>query len=112
MSVVEDVRKVLQDFLAPELRAVHASFKAVDVRLDAIEEKIDARFDSVNIRFAAAEEKNETRFEAVRNRFTALEDIATVRHNEILTRIDFLKSSLDLDKRVERLESRQPQQPS
>jgi hypothetical protein len=29
-----------------------------------------------------------------------------------LARIDGLKSSLDLDKRVERLESRQPQHPS
>lgn len=87
MSMVEDVRKVLQDFLAPELRAVH-------VRLDAIEENMDTRFD------------------AVRSRFSALEEVATARHNEILAKIDGLKSSLDLDKRVERLESRQPQHPS
>ncbi|MGD0792128.1 MAG: hypothetical protein ABR920_10190 [Terriglobales bacterium] len=94
MSVVEDMRKVLQDFLAPELRAVHARFEAVDVRLDAIEEKMEARFDSVNIRFAA------------------IEDIATARHNETMAKIDGLKSSLELDKRVERLESRQPHHPS
>ncbi len=43
MSVVEDMRKVLPDFLAPELRAVHAGFKAVDARLDAIEVKLDSR---------------------------------------------------------------------
>ncbi len=73
---------------------------------------MDARFDSVDVRFAAIEEKMDTRLDAIKNRFTALEDISTVRHNEILTRIDYLKSSLDLDKRVERLESRQPQQPS
>ncbi len=87
MSVVEDVRKVLQDFLAPELRTVHA-------RLDAVEENMDTRFD------------------AVKSRFSALEEVATARHNEILTKIDGLKSSLDLDKRVERLESRKPQHPS
>ena len=99
------MRKVLQDFLAPELRAVQAHFDAVDVRFDAIEEKIDTRFKAI-------EEKVDTRFDAIRSRFSALEDIATARHNEILAKIDGLKSSLDLDKRVERLENRQPQHPS
>jgi len=35
MSMIEDVRNVLQDFLAPELRAISA-------RLDALEKKVDA----------------------------------------------------------------------
>ncbi len=87
MSAIEDVRSVLDDFLAPELRAVQARF-------DAIEEKMDTRFD------------------AVKSRFSAMEDIATARHNEILAKIDGLKSSLELDKRVGRLESRQPHHPS
>lgn len=34
MSVIEDSRKVLQDFLAPELRAI-------SIRLDALEKKVD-----------------------------------------------------------------------
>ncbi|MGA8837460.1 MAG: hypothetical protein WB538_17650 [Candidatus Sulfotelmatobacter sp.] len=42
MSVVEDMRKVLQDFLGPELRAVDAKFGAVDARFDAIDVKLDA----------------------------------------------------------------------
>jgi hypothetical protein len=35
MSVVQDVRQVIQDFLAPELREIHA-------RLDALEKKVDS----------------------------------------------------------------------
>jgi hypothetical protein len=46
--MVEDVRKVLQDSLAPELRAVH-------VRLDTIKENMDTRFDAVRSRFYAIE---------------------------------------------------------
>ena len=72
MSVVDDFRKVLQDFLAPELRAISA-------RLDAIEK------------------------------------VAEARHSELLTRIatvmallESLKSSFELDKRIERLETKQP----
>ncbi|HVW79146.1 MAG TPA: hypothetical protein VHB45_16145 [Alloacidobacterium sp.] len=37
MSVVEDTRKLLQDFLAPELRAIA-------VRLDALEARMNDRF--------------------------------------------------------------------
>jgi len=46
MSVIEDTRKLLQDFLAPELRELTA-------RIDALEEKIDARFRGVDSRFDA-----------------------------------------------------------
>ena len=87
MSVVEDVRKVLQDFLAPELRAVHV--------------RLDARFDTVSSRFSAIDEKIDARFEMVSTRIVALDG-----------KIDGLKTMLELEKRVERLESRQPQEPS
>jgi hypothetical protein len=78
MSVVEDMRKVLQAFLAPELRAVDAKFSAVCARFDAIDEKLDALAKILEARFEATND-----------------------------RIDDLKTSLDLDKRVERLETRQ-----
>jgi outer membrane murein-binding lipoprotein Lpp len=39
MSVIEDTRKLLQDFLAPELRELSA-------RVDALEERMNARFDA------------------------------------------------------------------
>ena len=38
MSVVEDVRTVVQDFLAPELRELKA-------RVDALEKRMDDRFE-------------------------------------------------------------------
>jgi hypothetical protein len=36
METVEGIRKVLQDFLALELRAVTARFDAIDQRFDAL----------------------------------------------------------------------------
>jgi len=64
MSTLDDVRKLFQDFLAPELREI-------------------------------------------RTRLDAQEKINEIRHNEILLRIEGLKSSFELDKRLERLEARQ-----
>jgi outer membrane murein-binding lipoprotein Lpp len=51
MSVIEDTRKLLQDFLAPELRELTA-------RVDALEARMDARFDSAER--LAAERHNQT----------------------------------------------------
>jgi hypothetical protein len=65
MGVVEDVRKLFQDFLAPELREI-------------------------------------------RMRLETQEKIAELRHQEILLRIDGLKATFELDKRLERLEAKQP----
>jgi outer membrane murein-binding lipoprotein Lpp len=41
MSVIEDTRRLLQDFLAPELRELSA-------RVDALEERMTARFDAAD----------------------------------------------------------------
>jgi hypothetical protein len=52
MSTVEDVRKALQDFLAPELRTISSRLdsmeKVMSAKFDAIETKMDARFDALS----------------------------------------------------------------
>ena len=58
MSVVEDVRTVVQDFLAPELRELKA-------RVDALEKRMDDRFKHVDERFDAAERTAQARHEQV-----------------------------------------------
>ena len=57
METVEDIRKVLQDFLAPELRAVTARFDAIDQRFEALTRVMDARFEAMNNRFDAVDVK-------------------------------------------------------
>lgn len=41
MSVAEDSRKVLQDFVAPELRAISARLDALERRVGGVDRKID-----------------------------------------------------------------------
>jgi hypothetical protein len=50
MGVIEDVRQVLQDILAPELREIRGQFAAIDKRLDAMEEVNRVRFESTTQR--------------------------------------------------------------
>jgi len=97
MSVVEDVRRVLQDFLAPELRAITARLDAIDSRLGA-QDKV----------LAAQEKTSDARQSEMLSRVTAQDKTAEARHNEILARIEGLKNSFEIDKRIEKLENRQP----
>jgi hypothetical protein len=46
MSVIEDTRKLLQDFLAPELRELSARIDTLEARMDGKFQGLDARFDS------------------------------------------------------------------
>jgi len=41
MSAIEDTRKVLQDFLAPELRAISVRLDALEKRVDGVDRKLD-----------------------------------------------------------------------
>lgn len=45
MSVIEDSRKVLQDFLAPELRAISVRLEALEKRFDDAERRAERRHD-------------------------------------------------------------------
>jgi hypothetical protein len=47
MSVMEDSRKVLQDFIAPELPELSAHVGALEKRVDRFEVRVDKRFDEV-----------------------------------------------------------------
>ena len=47
MSVVEDVRQVMQDFLAPELRELRGQLTVLDRRIDANEEINRIRFEAI-----------------------------------------------------------------
>jgi hypothetical protein len=47
MSVIEDSRKVLQDFIAPELRAIAARLDALERRVDDNDRRAEKRHDEV-----------------------------------------------------------------
>ena len=64
MSVVEDVRTVIQDFLAPELRELKA-------RVDALEKRMDDRFEH-------AERTAQARHDQMMNAIQHLTDYTTL----------------------------------
>ena len=79
MGAIEDTRKVLQDFLAPELREIRARLDALEKQADGIDRKID----SVEARLESSAEK---RHEAVMAAISRIVDYAEVR--ERLVRLE------------------------
>jgi hypothetical protein len=90
MSVVEDSRKVLQDFVAPELRAI-------SVRLDVLEKRFEERFQLSEKRF-------DERFQHLEKRFDEKLEASEKRLGQ---RIDFLDKRLDgLEQKIDHVDRR------
>ena len=51
MSILDDTRKVLQDVIAPDL-------KAINVRLDAVERVMNPRFEQMDKRFEQIDKRS------------------------------------------------------
>jgi len=129
MSVIEDTRKLLQDFLAPELRELTARVEALevkmDMRFDAMDDRQEARFKEVDARFGALGEQIEagsrevsTRFDSLSDRldgrflevdarFKAAEVLASERHSQTIQSINRLADIYELRERITRIEARE-----
>lgn len=119
MSVIDDTRKVLQDVIAPDL-------KAINVRLDAVERVMNLRFEQVDERFEQIGKRIDERFAQVDKRFEQMdkrmderfaqsEKLTLAKFDQVLARIELLTSvvsanhesemkAMNLDRRMERIE--------
>jgi hypothetical protein len=106
MSVIEDVRQLFQDFLAPELRAVGVKMDALTTRVEAIESSLA----TVNTRLSALETSTKIRFDTLeittQSRFDRAEEKSLARQDVILIQFESIRNQLDLDGRLRRVETR------
>ena len=87
MSVVEDVRQALQDFLAPALREARAHWESVDKRFDILEKGYDVRY------------------QALVQRLDAIKNANAVRYQAVIQRLEQIQQSFAFDKRISNLEA-------
>ncbi len=90
MGVVEEIRQVIQDLVAPQMKSLDARIDAVDARMTSIEL-------SITQRSACAEAVGSARHEALAAQIAQLIMMAATNQAAILQR-------LDLRKRIERIE--------
>ena len=92
--MIEDVRQIFQDFLAPELRAITARLDGIDKRFEAAEKIADARHNETM-----------TRFEMVQEQIRDVDLRSQARDREIEKSISALQETFQVSRRLERLEA-------
>jgi chromosome segregation ATPase len=91
VTVVEEVRQVLQDFLAPEIRSIVARLDAVEKRMDRLEMRMDHL---------------EVRIDNLSKRMDDYEDRAAKRHEEVMAAIRQIADYTTILQRLTRLEAK------
>ncbi len=108
MGVVEDIRQVIQDLVAPQLKSLDARINALDARTTSLETSITQRFasaeavanarhEAISAQIAQLTTKMDARQEALTAQIAQLANIVATDHAAILQK-------LDLEKRIERIE--------
>ena len=82
MEVIEDVRKVVQDTIAPDL-------KALAVRVEELEKRMDERFQAVEKRFDDQRDYLEKRFDSLERLLNEQQVI-----NGLVERVRFLETTV------------------
>ena len=99
MGAIDETRKLVQDFLAPELREIK-------VRLEALEQKTGARFVSLEASITARIEALERKHDA---RFDAQDKLSAARHEAVMNALTGLTNYAALSERLARLETEREQ---
>jgi tetrahydromethanopterin S-methyltransferase subunit G len=57
MGLIEEGRQLIQDFVAPEIRALEVRIDAVEKKIDSLEARMEKRFDAVDREFDSMDGK-------------------------------------------------------
>ncbi len=102
MGAIGDTRKVLQDFLAPELRAIAARLDALEKRFDGV----DHRFDRMDTMFDKADQRTDKVEQKLEKGLIDLDRRAEQRHELVMLAVGRLVDYTEVRDRLARLESR------
>jgi chromosome segregation ATPase len=102
MGAVEDTRKVLRDFLAPELREIKVRLDVLEKRADGVERKIDKLDEKVN--------KLDERIGGLEATFDLLDRRSEQRHEMVMMALNRLVDYTEVRERLARLEGQRAMQ--
>ncbi len=110
MSIVDDTRKLLQDLIAPELKALQGQLTSLEKTMDARFAAVDGKFASIDGRFASLEKTMDARFAAMNDKMDAQKEslLAETRVLSVTltSSLSMMTRTLqDIDTRLRRMES-------
>ena len=99
MSMLEDVKKVFQELIVPELQQIKTDGQLIKVRMDGMEREMNGRFNAVDQRLVSLEREFNARFDTVDQRFNAVDQRLSSMQRD-------LDSAIDLHERIATLEAK------
>jgi hypothetical protein len=110
MGTIEETRKLVQDFLAPELREIKARIEALEGTTKTRFDAVQVQFEPVQVQFAALEDTMKSRFDAVDRVIAAQNAMMAAQHSAVMNAIANLENYTALAERLTKLESERGQQ--
>jgi hypothetical protein len=110
MDAIEDVHKVIQDLVAPELKSLQEQIKGIEeaskLRDDALSAKVDSKFDILQVQIKGVEDssklredalsaKVDSKFDTLQVQIKGVEDGSKLRDEALLVKIDALSDKVD-----------------
>jgi hypothetical protein len=89
MGFIEESHQLIQDFVAPEIRAIEVRIDAVEKKVNELEARMEKRFDTVDKRFDAVDAKMDKNQNQLLDTLRGME-----MQNQILERQTRLESKL------------------
>ena len=108
MSVVEDVRQVLQDFLTPELRALAGRMDNLEKRFDTFERAVDARLANQDKLAEARHSEIDAKLISLEQKLLGQIQRLESRFDSTDAKIEQLIHTLDINRRLAKLEAQTP----
>jgi ABC-type enterochelin transport system substrate-binding protein len=84
MSAIDDVRNVMQDFLAPELRELKVRIDAVERQVEELKGSTRGQFEGLQKQFEHTERRAEQRHHSFEEQFQQAEHRAEKRHEDMM----------------------------
>jgi hypothetical protein len=108
MSVIEDVRKVVQDLVAPELKYLAVKLDGIELEVKLRGENVATKVETVQAKIEIVEKILTSKIESSEREAKVRDDLTHVKLEALTVKMEAqyqsILYSLNLDKRVETLE--------
>ena len=108
MSVIEDVRKVFQDLVAPELKSLSVKLDGFEREMKVRDETTQAKLDGFEREMRVRDETTQAKLDGLNARIDSGERLTHAKLEAVSAKMDAqyasIMNALDLDKRVGLLE--------
>src|SRR3989449_3271288 len=107
-KMIDEIKELLQSFLAPQLEGIRGDIRAMDAKFDSVEAKITALDTNLETKFGALDTKLETKLGALEMKLETKLGALDMKLDAKVESLDAKLGALDmkLDAKVESLDSK------